>query len=513
MVSLMVLGVAVGTWPQWAGSADHQALQLVRGAMGSAPVVKWGFQAKANFTGQFAAVGDVNGDIRPEVVVASLDSNVYCLSGSSGALLWSFKASKPFYSSPAVADVDGDGVPEVVAATAHFSFPDGDTVYCLSGPNGAVEWSFAPDTNLGLSPTVADLDGDGVMEVIAGSWWSGDAHVLDGATGAEKWSYIHPSNSVWISAPNPHAITAADLDGDGHLEVLVGPNSPQGLICLTDSGTTKWTFSEGETRTNAVVADVDGDGTQEVLVGSDTALFCLSGPTGTVEWYYKVGYSVRVQPSVGDVDGDGKLDIIFAADSIYCISSSGARLWADSIPNAPNGPGSLVDIDGDGKLEYLIGQKTSSGNTDTLYCLNAEDGSLLWKLGLAYGVHSPFPADVDADNCSEIVVTLQDTTPDGYNLLVLDDASDASGCGPLYMGSEEDDFSGLRLLTVPGGFLLLSSESLRIEAELFDVSGRRVWSWEGVVEGARTFKPRLKRGVYILRVEAGGKELKRSVIL
>lgn len=108
------------------------------------------------------------------------------------------------------------------------------------------------------SPAVADLDRDGQAEVI---WGSYDVVALDGATGALKWRAAS-SQRVWPG------IVVADLTGDGSLEVVVGRSSDS-LTVYNAAGGAIWArnpFGSGELRTLAV-ADLETDGRLDIVVG------------------------------------------------------------------------------------------------------------------------------------------------------------------------------------------------------------------------------------------------------
>jgi hypothetical protein len=73
------------------------------------------------------------------------------------------------------------------------------------------------DTGWYASPAAADLNGDGLREVI---WGGYELYVMDGATGANL--AVAPNNSrIWPG------IAVADLGGDGSLEIVVGRGSNQ----------------------------------------------------------------------------------------------------------------------------------------------------------------------------------------------------------------------------------------------------------------------------------------------
>src|SRR6266513_911780 len=122
---------------------------------------------------------------------------------------------------------------------------------CIPGPYCNTGWH--------SSPVVADLNGDGQQDVI---WGSYDVVALNGADGSLKWR-ARSGNRVWPG------IAVADLTGDGTLEVIVGRDSDQ-LTVYNRFGSVVWTrnpFGSGELRTLAV-ADLEADGRPEIIVGS-----------------------------------------------------------------------------------------------------------------------------------------------------------------------------------------------------------------------------------------------------
>lgn len=130
-----------------------------------------------------------------------------------------------YSTAPCAGDLDGDGATELAFGHAHD----------LMGVelDGTVLW-YAESESISdvMACAVFDLDGDGAQEVL----WSDDAgfRVLDGATGEVRVDFGGHRGATWYAGP-----TVADVDGDGHAEVILpGNNEVDGyaLRVLTHDG-------------------------------------------------------------------------------------------------------------------------------------------------------------------------------------------------------------------------------------------------------------------------------------
>ncbi len=118
---------------------------------------------------------------------------------------WPVETNNTVWASPAIGDVDADGRPEVVVGS------DDEHVYAYNG-DGSIEWSVRPQfghlNGGGIvrgSAVITDLDGDGDQDVAIGT--SGGLSLLDGQNGAELESDLHWTE--WISFAWAHDTTPA----------------------------------------------------------------------------------------------------------------------------------------------------------------------------------------------------------------------------------------------------------------------------------------------------------------
>jgi hypothetical protein len=197
------------------------------------------------------------------------------------------------------------------------------------------------------SPAIADLDGDGAPEVI----WAGyDLVALDGATGALKWR-ADDTQRAWPS------VAVADLTGDGTLEIVVGRGGNK-LTVYNAAGQPLWTrnpFASGHEVRTLALADLDNDGQIEIIAGragsGDTLQLSVYSPAGAVRpgWPARrsgeAGYGwgmYNQNVTVGDIDGDGDKELIGPTDTHYitALDDDGNQLPANAIYNnyTPRGP-------------------------------------------------------------------------------------------------------------------------------------------------------------------------------
>lgn len=247
-----------------------------------------------------------------EALIGFDDGWLNCLS-AEGDLLWRFFGDKYRVAPPAVGDVDGDGAPEVVYGT------DNGHVYCLGGW-GRVEWrydEFAPYGRSGVN--LADLDGDGSVEVLITRSNVGLDRCLmavDGATGTFKWR----SNDV-MQGYVSNAIVNFGHEPNGDVAVLHGDKG-NWLYATRADGTEKWRVELGGRGIfwAPAAADVDGDGYIEVIVGirgedpDSGACVYVVGQDGAIDAAVDLGSGANAGPAVGDIDGDGNLEVVVVTE-------------------------------------------------------------------------------------------------------------------------------------------------------------------------------------------------------
>lgn len=211
-----------------------------------------------------AAVGDVDGDGAPEVLYSTDNGHVYCLNGF-GQLKWRFWEHAPYGRSGInVADLKGDGSVEVLLTRSNNG--PATCLMALDGPTGKVEWRSPTNQQSYISNAVVDLDGDGVKEVLhtdKGNWL-----YCTNFDGTERWRVELAGRGSYF------APAVADFNGDGALEIVVpirdtDPVTKACMFHVDAEGKILAPLTFGTSGNAApAAADIDGDGKVELLAAT-----------------------------------------------------------------------------------------------------------------------------------------------------------------------------------------------------------------------------------------------------
>ncbi len=343
------------------------------------------------------AVGDLNGDGRPEVAFSSCDGHLYVVDGATGRILWNSTTGGGF-ASPTIWDLDGDGKPEVVTMGAS------GVVYCFNG-TGSEEWE-VPGRFIRGSVAVADINGDGRYEVLAPSF-DGYLYVIE-----YNGSVVDKIRVGEYPASTP---SIADINGDGLPDAVLtdGPD----LVVILFHGLGRHSVYHVDLGSILVgppaLAIIGGSHPYAVVVSEDCRVFKVDLARGSIDGEARLPGASECYsaPSIGDVDGDGMTDIVVGSmQGLYVLGWNLTVEYAFPEFKVYTSSPVIADIDGDGRNEILIGQETGEFDIVDISQFNGEPYSeIQWLLKTGGPIMgSAAVADVNGDGMPEILIGSRD---------------------------------------------------------------------------------------------------------
>ncbi len=390
-----------------------------------APAVTYNSDAN-HFSSYSVAVADVNGDGKPDLVMANACSADSCTNGTVSVLLGNgdgtFQTAVNYASggilaySVAVADVNEDGKPDLVVTNECGSGAtcDGTVGVLLGNGDGAFQTAVTYSSGGWNAYTVAaaDVNGDGKPDLVVASQCASSCNA---GIGGGVVGVLLGNGDGTFQAPVTYGsgglstfwMVVADVNGDGKPDLVVANDCGSSATCGTDGtvgvllgngdGTFQTAVSYGSGGWGAyavAAADVNGDGKPDLVVTNDCPTgdtYCGNGASvvgvllgngdGSFQpavTYPSSGGSVSV--AVADVNGDGKPDLLMAnwnSSTVGVLLGNGDGTFQQAVAYASGGYEATFvavgDVNGDGKPDLMVSNSCNSSNN----CANGVVGVLI----------------------------------------------------------------------------------------------------------------------------------------
>jgi uncharacterized protein (DUF2141 family) len=414
------------------------------------------------------ALVDLDADGDQDLIAGAYDGTFYYFENTGTASIRNFVArtgiDNPldgfdvgFYSSPAFADLDADGDLDLLTGEDYGAFLYFENTGSASNPtfvartgldNPLDGFSVGYDS----SPTFADLDADGDLDLLAGED-SGALLYFENTGSASSAIFAArsgPSSPVDGLSGGGYSVPAlADLDEDGDLDLVVGEyagtfayfeNTGSSLspafLARTGAANPLDGFNVGPNAAPAF-ADLDGDADLDLVSGEDYGTFRLlenitpivnpnfakqTGLANPFDGFSTYGgYST---PVLADLDHDGDLDVVSGAyygtfhyfentgpvTNPAFVEQTGAANPLDGFSTGYDSTPTITDLDDDGDLDVVSGsyygtfayfENTGSGTSPIFVERTGIDNPLD---GLGAGSYSaPTLVDLDGDGDFDLV--------------------------------------------------------------------------------------------------------------
>ena len=269
-------------------------------------------------------------------------------------------------------------------------------IVCL-GLDGQRKWEYPMTLPVTSPPAVADVDGDGVEDII-GADSKGHLVVLR-ADGTCLWKAQLNGGVAAASTP-----AVSDIDDDKHLEILIGDKSGT-LTCLDNTGKLRWRFSgDGSQIAPVLIADIyDTPGKEIVVPSHDRCIYMLSSRG---EWLWDLNFPLDLFPNsnpiLADVDGD-KVPELYVGGGLHHFYRidlvKGSVVLEENVYMHINGAIAASDLDGDGCDEVVFGTKAGAAY------LYGKEG-IRWKHEMGRGSFQSSPLLIALDNGTQMAALL-----------------------------------------------------------------------------------------------------------
>jgi hypothetical protein len=262
--------------------------------------------------------------------------------------------------------LNGDGIPDLLIGASNGlvnAYQNTGTATSPIWTAAPASWGIATACNVATSgatnpqtysaPRLADLNGDGLLDLIVGNRDGMCIYQNSGSQTVPSWT----RNTTWetsfsgLAVGRFYAPAVADLDNDGKIDVMLG-SSTTTIAAYRNTGTASspaWTATAGwnitglaaAQRYSPAIADLDGDGDYDLMVGNSDGLiqgYQNTGTTAAPTWSANSAWNITdlfsdpthsslnfAAPGLGDLNGDGSIDLFYgdAGGVAYAYKNTG----------------------------------------------------------------------------------------------------------------------------------------------------------------------------------------------
>jgi outer membrane protein assembly factor BamB len=233
------------------------------------------------------------GVIKRDAVPNNYPSRFFSLD-SSGNFRWSYLASEPIWSSPAIDD------------SGNLIFGNNNNRLFSFSSAGSFNWSFNAGSDIRPHPSIA-YDGT----IYFGT--SGDEFFALNSNGTFKWSFVAPSKTEGSTAIDASGNVYFALDDAG-----AWPN----VFSFDSSGNFRWSYQTNNDFEEGPAIDGSGN----IYIGCQNSRLYSFSSDGTFRWSYAFSDSIEFStPAIGN---DGLIYVGSNTDRLYCFNSSGVLQWS-----------------------------------------------------------------------------------------------------------------------------------------------------------------------------------------
>lgn len=357
-------------------------------------------------TPRSVAAGDFNHDGFVDLVTANRDDDTVSVLRNLGDGTFATQVKYGAGDGPSsvkVVDVDADGFVDLVTASS--------TVSVLRNLGNG---TFAPQVNHAVaganSVEAADLDGDQDPDLVVSNEYAFSVSVLHNLGGG---LFEAPIRDTYQVGGTPRAVTTADVNGDGHLDIVSTDANTNTVSVLRNLGDDTFAddvaYPVGNNPYAVLAGDFDLDGAIDLVTannsnGSLSVLRNLGDGTFATHVTYTVGTGPR-SVTAADFDGDGSLDLAAAnlnSSSVSVLLNAGDGTFLAQTTYAAGGVPTLIraiDYDHDGAIDLVTAN--TFGNMSVLR--NLGDGTFADAQVSTLESNFLATADVDGDGSNDLI--------------------------------------------------------------------------------------------------------------